>query len=158
MLDVLAPTIVLLEGSGSVVPPVRAAATVCVASAAQPLDNITGFLGTFRLLVSDLLVLTMCEPPFRSAAGVRRLLARVRRARLGLPVVPTVFRPRPQADVRGRRVAYFTTAAPRALPALTARITEAHGAEVMLVSGDLAEAAWRSQRRCGARKLWRTCS
>ncbi len=53
-------------------------------------------------------------------------------------MVPTVFRPRPQADVRGRRVAYFTTAAPRALPALTAHLTEAHGAEVVLVSGDLA--------------------
>ena len=138
MLDALAPTMVLLEGSGSVMPPVRAGATVCVASAAQPLDYIAGYLGTFRLLVSDVLVLTMCEPPFASAGRVRRLLEHVARARPDLPVVPTVFRPRPQTEVCGRRVAYFTTAAPGALRALTTHLTEAYGAEVVLVSGDLA--------------------
>ena len=46
------------------IPPVRADATVCVASAAQPLEYVTGYLGTYRLLLSDLLVLTMCEAPF----------------------------------------------------------------------------------------------
>ena len=53
----------LLEGSGSVIPPVRAQATVCVASAAQPAEYMVGYLGTYRMLLSDLLVLTMCEPP-----------------------------------------------------------------------------------------------
>jgi cyclic 2,3-diphosphoglycerate synthase len=138
MLDALAPTMVLFEGSGSVVPPVRAAATVCVASAAQPLEYITGYLGTLRLLVSDLLVLTMCEPPFASANRVRRLLENVARTRPDLPVVATVFRSRPQTDVRGRRVAYFTTAASGALRAMKAHLTEVYGAEVVLVSGDLA--------------------
>ena len=138
LLDGLDPSIVLLEGSGSVVPPVRAGATICVASAAQPIEYITGYLGTFRLLASDLLVLTMCEPPFASAARVRRLLAEIALSRPDLPVVPTVFRPRPLADVRGRRVAYFTTASPRALPALTAHLASAYGAEVVLACADLA--------------------
>ena len=139
MLEGLAPSIVLLRGQRlghrrrcaptrrSVWPRQR-----------SPLDYISGYLGSFRLLTSDLLVLTMCEPPFASAARVRRLLKQVARARPDLPVVPTVFRPRPQADVRGRRVAYFTTAAPRALPALRTYLEEVHGAEVVLVSGDLA--------------------
>ena len=60
---------VVLEGSGSVVPPVLAGATVCVASAAQPVDYITGYLGSFRLLASDLLVLTQCEPPFAGSGA-----------------------------------------------------------------------------------------
>jgi cyclic 2,3-diphosphoglycerate synthase len=138
LLDDLEPGVVLFEGSGSVVPPVRVAATVCVVSAAQPADYITGYLGTFRLLTSDLLILTMCEPPFASAARLRRLLTDIARTRPDLPVVPTVFRPRPLADVRGRRVAYFTTAAPRALPALTAHLAEAYGAEVVVACADLA--------------------
>jgi cyclic 2,3-diphosphoglycerate synthetase len=138
LLDDLEPSVVLFEGSGSVVPPVRASATICVASAAQPADYVTGYLGTFRLLASDLLIVTMCEPPFASAARVRRLLADIARARPDLPVVPTVLRPRPLADVRGRRVAYFTTAAPRALPALTAHLAQVYGAEVVVACADLA--------------------
>jgi cyclic 2,3-diphosphoglycerate synthetase len=138
LLGDLAPSVVLFEGSGSVVPPVHASATICVASAAQPIDYITGYLGTFRLLASDLLILTMCEPPFASAARVRRLLADIARARPDLPVVPTVFRPRPLADVRGRRGADVTPAAPRALPALTAHLAEACGAEVVVACADLA--------------------
>ncbi len=67
----------------------------------------------------------MCEPPFASAARLRRLLAGIARTRPDLPVVPTVFRPRPLTNVRGRRVAYFTTASPRALPALSAHLSEA---------------------------------
>ena len=109
--------------------------------AAQPHEYITGFLGTYRLLVSDLVVLTMCEPPFASAAAVRDLVAGVRAVKPGLDVVPTVFRPRPATPVRGRRVAFFSTAPPAALPALTAALADEHGAEVVLASTDLADRA-----------------
>jgi cyclic 2,3-diphosphoglycerate synthetase len=134
----LRPGLALLEGSGSVIPPVRADATVCVASAAQPIDYVTGYLGTYRLLGSDLLILTMCEPPLASTARVRRLTARVAALRPDLAVVPTVFRPRPLEEVRGRRVAYFATASRRVLPALARHLAQEHGARVVLASGDLA--------------------
>lgn len=132
-------SLVILEGSGSVVPPVAADATICVSSAAQPVEYITGYLGTYRLLVSDLLVLTSCEPPFVTPAELERLLSGIGQVRPDLEVVPTVFRPRPQQDVRGRRVAFFTTAAPESLPALTAYLREALGAEVVAASAALAD-------------------
>ena len=154
-LEVLAgvpASLVILEGSGSVIPPVRADATVCVAAASQPAEYVTGYLGTYRLLISDLIVLTLCEPPFASSADVGRLLRVVRGARRGLDVIPTVFRPRPASDVRGRRVALFTTAAPQGLATLTDYLQEVYGAEVVAACADLAsrpalaDAVLRAQR------------
>jgi cyclic 2,3-diphosphoglycerate synthase len=132
-------SLVVLEGSGSVIPPVRADATLCVSAAAQPLDYITGYLGTYRLFIADLLVLTQCEPPFASEGDVARLRDAVAGLRPGLAVVTTVFRPRPAADVRGRRVALFTTAAPQSVPALTRHLERMCGAEVVAVCTDLAD-------------------
>jgi cyclic 2,3-diphosphoglycerate synthetase len=139
MLEHVPASVVVLEGSGSVIPPVRADATICVAAATQPRDYITGYLGSFRLLVADLVLLTLCEPPFASAREVGRLATAIHRARPQLEVIATVFRPRPTAAVRGRRVALFTTAAPLSLPSLTAYLHDAWGAEVVAACADLAD-------------------
>jgi cyclic 2,3-diphosphoglycerate synthase len=139
MVVALQPDIVLLEGSGSVIPPVHADATLCVAASSQPVEYIAGYLGPFRLLVSDLLLLTMCEPPFASPGHVRDYVAAVKRVRGDLVVVPTVFRPRPLQSVVGRRVAYFSTAAPQGLDTHVRHLEEVHGAEVRLAAADLSD-------------------
>jgi cyclic 2,3-diphosphoglycerate synthetase len=54
-------------------------------------------------------------------------------------VLPTVLRPRPLVDVRGRSVAYFCTAGPAAHNALAGHLAEVHGARVVHVSGSLAD-------------------
>jgi cyclic 2,3-diphosphoglycerate synthetase len=131
----------VFEGSGAVAPPVAADATLCVAGAAQPPGYVTGYLGTYRLLMSDLVVLTMCEPPFASADDVLALVAGVRAVKPEVPVVATVFRPRPAQPIRGKRVAYFSTAPAAAMPALVASLADEHGAEVILASSDLADRA-----------------
>lgn len=139
LLDGRGAALAVIEGSGAVVPPVLADATLCVAGAGQPVDYVAGFLGTYRLLLSDALVLTQCEPPFARPADVRAVTAAARAVKPGLEVVPTVFRPRPAQPVRGRRVAFFTTAPEAAAPRLAAALAEDHGAEVVLVSCDLAD-------------------
>jgi len=131
----------VFEGSGSVVPPVACDAALCVAGASQPAGYVTGYLGTYRLLLSDVLVLTQCEPPFADTADVRALAAAARAVAPGLEVVPVVFRPRPAQPVRGRRVAFFTTAPEGAVPRLAQALAEDHGAEVVLVCTDLADRA-----------------
>ena len=55
-----------------------------------------------------------------------------------VPVVPVVLRPRPAASIAGRRVAYFSTAPVEAHETLARHLREEHGAEVALVSGNLA--------------------
>jgi len=142
LLDGRGASLAVIEGSGAVVPPVLADATLCVAGAGQPVDYVAGFLGTYRLLLSDALVLTGCEAPFADPGAVRAMTAAARAVRPGVEVVPTVFRPRPVQPIRGRRVAFFTTAPEAAAPRLAAALAEQHGAEVVLVSCDLADRRW----------------
>ena len=129
----------VFEGSGAAVPPVACDAALCVAGAGQPRDYVAGYLGTYRLLLSDALVLTQCEPPFATAAGVDALVAAAQAVRPGLHIVRTVFRPRPAQSVRGRRVAFFTTAPDAAGPRLARALADEHGADVVLVSTGLAD-------------------
>jgi cyclic 2,3-diphosphoglycerate synthetase len=133
-----AAALAIFEGSGAVIPPVAAQGRLCVSAANQPVDYVAGYLGAYRLLLSDLLVLTMCEPPFADARRVAALRAAAQAVNPSLEIVETVFRPRPAAPIRGRRVAYFTTAAPEALAPLVHHLEQECGAEVVVASGDLA--------------------
>jgi len=122
------PDLVVLEGSGACLPPVAADAVILVHAADRGSPS-AGF-NRYRLALSDLVVLTMCDHARLDAAE----LARLRRER---PVIETVLEPHPMQPVAGRRVALFTTAAePRAL---AERIEQAHGADVVAVSGALSD-------------------
>jgi cyclic 2,3-diphosphoglycerate synthetase len=128
----------VFEGSGAVLPPVRTEGVVCVSGAGQPTDYIVGYLGTYRLLISDLVVLTMCEEPFSDATHVSALREEIAAVKPGLKVVPTVFRPRPQEPIVGERVAFFSTAAPQAADRLQTYLEDEYGADVVTVCSDLA--------------------
>jgi cyclic 2,3-diphosphoglycerate synthetase len=137
----LHPGMIVLEGSGAAVPPVGADARLLVAGAHQPLEHITGYLGTYRLLVSDAMVLTMAEEPLASAEKVQALVERVGGVRPGMCVVPVVFRPRPLESVEGRRVAFFSTAPPAQEAVLRRHLEEECGCQVELLSTHLADRA-----------------
>lgn len=137
----LEPGIVLFEGSGTAIPPVATDARVLVVGAHQDPELVTGYLGAYRVLLADLIVLTNCEEPLATPSDVGRLRRALIRLAPETPTVSTVFRPRPVEDVAGRRVVVFTTA-PRAAHARIARHLEEHeGAEVAMVSGNLADRA-----------------
>ncbi len=106
----LGPTLTLFEGSGAALPPVATDARILVAGAHQPVDDITGYLGTYRLLVSDAVVLTMAEEPLVRKGTVAALIEGIQQVRPGMTVIPVVFRPQPSEPVEGRRVAFFSTA------------------------------------------------
>ena len=73
--------------------------------------SAAGYLNAYRLLLADLVVVTMAE----AGTGWEAVQTAVRSVvRPGVPVVATVLRPRPLVDVRGRTVAYFCTAPPEA--------------------------------------------
>ena len=127
------PDLVVFDGSGASIPPVDTGARVLVTSAAQPAEVVVGYLNTFRILVSDLVVLTGAE----EGSGHEQLEHAIHEVK-ELPVVPVVLRPRPLEPVLGRRVAYFSTAPAEAHETLARHLREEHGAEVALVSGNLA--------------------
>jgi cyclic 2,3-diphosphoglycerate synthase len=128
--------LVIFDGSGAAMPPIATDRRIVVVGGHQDPAVAAGYLNEYRLLLADLVIVTMAESG-TSWERVRDAASRV--VRPGVEVVPTVLRPRPAEDVRGRSVAYFSTAPPSAHPVLASHLREAHGAEVVHVSGNLAD-------------------
>jgi cyclic 2,3-diphosphoglycerate synthase len=123
------PDLVIFDGSGAAIPPVDTGVRVLVTSTAQPPEVSTGYLNAYRILVSDLVVVM---------GGIDERLVEAIHDVKEVPVVPVELRPRPVAPVAGRRVAYFSTAPAEAHADLERHLRGEHGAEVVLVSGNLA--------------------
>ena len=123
------PDLVLFDGSGAAIPPVDVDARILVTSASQPVEVVTGYLNAYRILISDLVVVTGgADQPLLEA------IARIK----DVPVVPVELRPHPVDSVAGRRVAFFSTAPAPAHETLARHLEEAHAAKVVHVSGNLA--------------------
>ena len=137
--------VTLFDGSGAAMPPVQVERRVLVAGANQDPEYIVGFLGTYRLLLSDLVLLTMSEEPMADSEKVHGLVAAVRKVRPDLDVIPTVFRPRPVGKIEGLRVGYVSTAPPAVLDTLSRHLEEHYGCEVVAASGNLSD-----RKRLGA--------
>jgi cyclic 2,3-diphosphoglycerate synthetase len=133
----LEPDLVLFEGSGAAIPPVQTGRRILVAGAGQDPELVVGYLGAYRLLLSDLVVLTNCEEPLATVDAVRRVRAAIADVNPNLPVIATILRPAPAVPISGRKVAYFTTAPEAIHPRLRSHLEEEQGAEVLLVSGSL---------------------
>ena len=131
--------VTVFDGSGAAVPPVEVDRRVLVAGAHQDPEYITGFLGAYRLMISDLLILTMSEEPMADEAKVRGIVEGVRGVTPDLPVIPAVFRPRPAGEIGGLRVAYVSTAPPAVLEKLARHLEERYGCEVVATSGNLSD-------------------
>jgi cyclic 2,3-diphosphoglycerate synthetase len=125
-------SLLVLEGSGAAIPPVHADATVCVVPATADPELVGGYLGAYRLLLADLVVVTMAE---HDTAAV---LDAVRRVAPDVDVVRTVLRPTPLQPVAGRRIFYVTTSPPSAGGVLVAHLEGEHGATVVGTSHNLA--------------------
>jgi cyclic 2,3-diphosphoglycerate synthetase len=127
------PDIVVFDGSGAAIPPVDVGARVLVTSTSQPLGVAAGYLNAYRILISDLVVAT--------GGGVEPLERALAEVKPGVRVIGADLRPRPVQPVAGRRVAFFTTAPTTAHESLARHLREAHGANVVHVSGNLARRA-----------------
>jgi cyclic 2,3-diphosphoglycerate synthase len=137
--------VTLFDGSGAAMPPVQVQGRVLVAGANQDPEYIVGYLGTYRLLLSDLVLLTMSEEPMADSEKVRGLVAAIGKLRPDLDVIPTVFRPRPVGNVEGLRVGYVSTAPPAVLDTLSRHLEEHYGCQVVAASGNLSD-----RKRLGA--------
>lgn len=131
--------LLIFEGSGAAVPPVEVDRTICIAGADQPDDYIVGYLGTYRIMQSDLVILTMCEEPLASPGKVQRLITAIKKVKPGIEVVPTVFRPKPDGELAGKRVAYFTTAPLDVIGPIKDYIAAEYDCSVDFVSNELAD-------------------
>jgi cyclic 2,3-diphosphoglycerate synthetase len=132
----LDPDLVVFDGSGAALPPIATGARILVVGAGQDRALATGYLNEYRHRIADLVLLGAAE-----AEGRRE---RLREATLALvaddvPVIATVLRPRPLTPIRGRRAAFFGAAPPSAHSTIAEHLRTAHGADVVHVSGALAD-------------------
>jgi cyclic 2,3-diphosphoglycerate synthetase len=129
------PELVLFEGSGSALPPIATRKRILVAGAHQDPQLVTGYLNAYRILTSDLVVLTMAE----EGAQHEEIRAAIEELTPELPVVACRLRPRPVEPIAGRRVAFFTTAQPSAAELLAEHVRAEHEADVVHLSTNLAK-------------------
>jgi cyclic 2,3-diphosphoglycerate synthetase len=131
----LGPDLVVFDGSGAALPPIAVDRRVVVVGGHQDPAVAAGYLNTYRLLLADLVVVTMAE----GGSGWEEVSTVVGRV-VGddTPVIPTVLRPTPTEPVAGRSVAYFCTAPVETHELLADHLEREHGANVVHVSGNLA--------------------
>jgi cyclic 2,3-diphosphoglycerate synthetase len=135
------PGVIVLEGSGAAVPPLPWDAGVLVVPAGVPPEYLGGYLGPYRLLRSDLVVVTMATGPLAGPENLSALRSHVLRFLDESQLLITDFVPVPLADVRDARV-FFATTAPGAVAARQVEhLREAHRCEVVGWSARLADRA-----------------
>lgn len=137
--ETLPADLLIFEGSGAALPPIEVNRTICVAGADQPYDYLLGYLGTYRMLISDLVILTMCEEPLAGPEKVESIIAGIKALKPGVEVVPTVLRPKPDGDIQGKKVAYFTTAQGEVVEHIARFISSSYGCSVEFTSSELAD-------------------
>jgi cyclic 2,3-diphosphoglycerate synthetase len=132
----LGPDVLLLEGSGAALPPVHAHRTVCVTSAARVSSQALAYLGPYRLLLADLVVLVGADQP--APAELAQSRERIARWSDPAPIVACSLDPVPTAEPpAAARAAFFTTAPAEREPDLRERLRR-HGVEVTVFSSNLA--------------------
>jgi cyclic 2,3-diphosphoglycerate synthetase len=133
--------LVVLEGSGAAVPPVPWDAGVLVAPAAGAAVQLGEGLGPYRLLLSDLVVLTMSSSPQAGLENIPSLRSLVQRIRGDARLVVTDFEPVPLGDVQGRDAFFATTAPPEVAERQVASLETGSGCRVVGWSARLADRA-----------------
>jgi len=132
---------VILEGSGSAIPTVPWDAGVLVVPGSLPPHHLGGYLGPFRLLLSDLVVFIIGGGPSTGPDNLSALYPEVRRLRADIRMALAELQPVALADVRGRD-AFFATTAHHGLAArLAAELERTSGCKVVKVSSRLADRA-----------------
>jgi cyclic 2,3-diphosphoglycerate synthetase len=136
----LEPGLVILEGSGSAIPPIPWDGGILVVPATAPAEYLGGYLGPYRLLRSDLVVVTMTGDPSGSE-NLSALRSPVRRYLDDAAFILTDFVPVPLEEIRGKEAFFTTTAPPAVVEGLIRRLEADHGCTVVGWSARLADRA-----------------
>ncbi|MGH8900762.1 MAG: 2,3-diphosphoglycerate synthetase [Egibacteraceae bacterium] len=130
--------LLLLEGSGAAIPPANADATILVVPGYCDPELMLGYLGAYRILLADLVAVTMCESPRSSPTQVEAVLEAIRSISRRVVVLRTVLRPVPLGPVCGAKVFFATTAPTSVTAVLAAYLQERYDCEVVATSSRLA--------------------
>jgi len=137
--DELPGEVVVMEGSGATFPPVATDSRIVIAGAGQPLENIIRFYGEYRILISELAIVTMCEEPVASPGKVRDIYEGIKSINPDIRIALTAFRPDPLGDIRGKRVFVATTSRSDVNDSIRNHLEESHSCRVVGISNHLSD-------------------
>lgn len=120
--------IFLFEGSGSAIPPVHSDATVLVLPASIRTEELVGYLGPYRLLLADCVVVVKSGESEEQVAEIEEAISGINEA---AQIVSVVLEPVPTGDVRGKKVVVATTAPARAVMAIESHLKMSYGADIV---------------------------
>ncbi len=109
-IEKIGPQLALVEGSGASVPDIRTDAAVCVIGAAQNWESIIGYLGLYRIMIADMVLITMCEEPLASKQKIHFLKNQIKKLNPEAVVFCSVFRPYPLSDIANKKIMIAMTA------------------------------------------------
>ena len=129
--------LVIFEGSGAAIPPIKTDKSIVLVGANQPMENIISYFGPYRIMLGDLVILTMCEEPMASPEKIKEIEDFVHRINKDVDVISTVFRPKPLGDIKGKKVLFITTAPEAVRDVLTGYLEDTYQCEVVGLSPHL---------------------
>jgi cyclic 2,3-diphosphoglycerate synthetase len=133
------PGLIVLEGSGSSLPPIPWDAGILVVPEAAPEEYLAGYLGPFRVLLSDLVVVTMSGGPGSDSQKPFAFRSHVHRLNREARFVVTDFEPVPLGEVQGKSVFFTTTAPEEVAGRQVEKLEERAGCRVVGWSAHLAD-------------------
>lgn len=139
IVEKIKPDLVIVEGSGASVPPVNTERKICIIGADQKWESIIGYMGIYRILISDLVLLTMCEEPIAKMREIDLLTERILEIKNDIKIIRSVFRPKPFYDISNKKVFLTTTIRSTAGKKLKNYLEKEYNCEIVKISFDLAD-------------------
>jgi cyclic 2,3-diphosphoglycerate synthase len=133
----LGPDLLIVEGSGASIPGIDTDARICVIGAFQDWTSIIGYLGIYRIILADLIILTMCEEPMADDNKIVKLEKEIKKYNPGAAVLRTVFRPKPLSNIKGKKVFLAMTASPAIENKIRKYMEKEYGCRVAAASFNL---------------------
>jgi cyclic 2,3-diphosphoglycerate synthetase len=106
----LDPDLIIVEGSGASIPDIETDKNICIIGAGQRWESIVGYLGIYRILLADLIIITMCEEPMADRKKISFLENEIKKIKPAVKIIKTIFRPEPLSDISGKKVFMAMTA------------------------------------------------
>lgn len=128
---------IIFEGSGAAIPPIKTDKSIVLVGANQPIENILGYFGPYRIMLGDLVILTMCEEPMASKEKIKEIEDFIHKIKPDVDVISTVFRPKPLGDIDGKKVLFVTTAPEAVRNVLSNYLEENYNCKIVGLSSHL---------------------
>jgi len=106
----LEPDLIIMEGSGASLPDVDTHSNICVVGANQKWEEIVGYMGIYRLMISETIILTMCEKPIADFKRIEILVNNIKNVNPKAQIFLSIFRPCPIGNLNGKKVVVGMTA------------------------------------------------